>query len=224
MKIIALHGDDIQRSYLRLKKFIDTARERSWEIEFIDDSPQSFEEILTASSLFGNERFFILKNVKKLTKKELSWLNKKYNDLLGNLIIYSETPLSATLVKDLPKDTKFEEFKLPVLLWNFLDKLAPGNSSGLVVTFHKIIEKSPPEFVFSLMARQIRDLYWIKIDPSSRAFPPWRASKLKSQASTFTISQLKTLLNEMAILDIKVKTSKTDLVSSLDLLILKHLE
>jgi len=224
MKIIVLHGDDTQKSYLRLKKFIDTARERSWEIEFIDDPTINFEEILSGNSLFGNERIFILRNVKKVSKKQFEWMNKNYKNLSGNLIIYNEGTLGVTVLKELPKDSKIEEFKLPVLLWNFLDRIAPGNPSNTLVTFHKIIEKSPPEFVFTLIARQIRDLYWIKADPNSSAFPSWRASKLKSQASLFTIEKLQTLLNELSLLDIKVKSSKTDLVSSLDLLIIKHLE
>lgn len=40
MKIIILHGDDNVKSYERLKKFIDTARNRSWEVSFLDESPE----------------------------------------------------------------------------------------------------------------------------------------------------------------------------------------
>jgi DNA polymerase III delta subunit len=69
MKIIVLHGEDTNKSYERLKKFINVAKERSWEVDFLDDSNLSIKENLSSSSLFGGERFFILKDIKKLGKK-----------------------------------------------------------------------------------------------------------------------------------------------------------
>ena len=224
MKIIILHGDDSEKSYSRLKKFIDVAKERSWEVAYIDESNQSFDEILSASSLFGGEQFFILKDVKKLGKKDFEWLNKKNAELSGNLIVYNEGTLSATALKSFPNDAKIEEFKLPVLLWNFLDSLVPGSGEVSVKTLHKIIERQPVEFIFSLIAKHLRDLYWVKTDAASTGFPPWKVGKLKSQASKFSTEKLKEIIGLLAEIDLEVKTSKADLVSELDLLLLKHLE
>lgn len=223
MKIIVLHGDDTVKSYERLKKFIDTARGRSWEVSFLDESTSPLTENLSAVSLFGAERFFILRDVKRLGKKELTWLNKKYKELAGNFIIYSETALNQTFLKSLP-EPKIEEFKLPKILWSFLELLHPGAGASSVRQFHKVIETEPPEFIFSLLARQFRDLYWVKTDPTSSGFPSWRIGKLKNQASRFTEQKLKELIGQMSEIDIKVKTSKADLISELDLLILKQLE
>lgn len=224
MKIIILHGDDTVKSYARLQKFVDVARERSWEVAYLDDSSQSFEESLSANSLFGGERFFILKDIKKLGKKETTWLNKKYADLSGNLIIYHEGILNVTFIKSLPKESKIEEFKLPVLLWNFLDGLIPGSAEKSIKTLHKIIEKQPIEFVFSLIAKQFRDLYWTKIGANSTQIPGWKLSKLKTSASKFSEEKLKEIIELLSEIDIKVKTSRTNLIDELDLLILKHLE
>lgn len=224
MKIIILHGDDTGKSYARLKKFIDVARSRSWEVAYMDESDQGLEEILSSPSLFGNERFFILKNVKRLGKKESAWLNKKYTRLSGNLIVYNEGTLNASALKSFPKETKIEEFKLPVLLWNFLDNLIPGRGDFSVKTLHKILEKSPVEFVFSIIARHLKDLYWMKADAASAGFPFWKINKLRSQAAKFSENDLKTLIDKLSEIDYRVKTSKTDLASELDLLLLKHLE
>lgn len=224
MKIIILHGDDTGKSYARLKKFIDVARSRSWEVAYMDESDQSFEEMLSASSLFGNERFFIFKDVKKLGKKEFAWLNKKYTELSGNLIVYNEGTLNASALKSFPKEAKIEEFKLPVLLWNFLDNLIPGRGDLSVKSLHKILEKSPVEFVFSIIARHLKDLYWVKVDAASGGFPFWKINKLKSQAAKFSEDDLKNLIDKLSEIDYQVKTSKTDLASELDLLLLKHLE
>jgi len=224
MKIIILHGDDIEKSYSRLKKFIDVAHSRSWEVSYIDESDRKIEEILSASSLFGSEQFFILKDIKLLGKKEISWLKKKTSELSGNLIIYHDGSLSAGILKSFPDEAKIEEFKLPVLLWNFLDNIVPGRGDYSVRMLHKILEKHPVEFVFSLIAKHLRDLYWVKSGVSSAGFPFWKINKLKSQASSFSSEKLKFLIDLMARIDYDVKTSKADLTSELDLLLIKHLE
>lgn len=230
MKIIVLHGDDTGKSYERLQKFIETAKARNWEVSYLDENALSIQENLSESSLFGNERFFILRDIKKLGKKEIEWIKKQYATLSGNLIIYSEGNLPAGFIKSLPKDTKnghtvvIEEFKLPVLIWNFLDSITPGNSKYLLKSLHKIIEKEPVEFIFTLIARQFRDLYWVTVDPKSMEIPTWRSSKLKMQSSKFSEEKLKEIISQLTEIDLMVKTSKTDLLSALDLLIIRQLE
>ncbi len=224
MKVVILHGDDTEKSYERLKKFVDVAKKRSWEVAYIDDSSQSFEEVLSSSSLFGNERFFILKDIGRFTKKDSEWLKKNYINLAGNLIIYSDKGLNATAIKSFPSDAKIEEFKLPVLLWNFLDGLYQDNSKREIQLLHRIIEKHPVEFVFSLIAKHFKELYWVRVDAVSSGFPFWKINKLKSQASKFTSKKLSEIIEKMAQIDYEVKTSKVDLISKLDLLIIKQLE
>ena len=217
MKIIILHGEDIEKSYSRLKKFIDTARSRSWEVTYVDEAPGRISDQLSAISLFGSEQFFILKDIKKLTKTDLSWLDKRYLNLPGNLIIYHEGVLPVTFIKSLPKDVKIEEFKLPKIIWAFLDNMN-------IKDFHKVIEKEPPEFVFALIAKQFRDLYWVKQSSGSSSLPSWKVSKLRSQASRFDESVLAQIIEELAKIDTDVKTSKADLVSSLDLMFTKYIQ
>lgn len=224
MKIIVLHGDDTVKSYERLKKFIETAKERSWEVSYLDESTQSLQENLSSPSLFGNERFFILRDIKHLGKKEVGWISKKYKELPGNLIIYHEGIINPSTLKSLPKDITVEEFNLPVLVWKFLEGLLSNKAEESVRLLHKIIEKEPPEFIFSLIARHFRDLYWSKVDPASMLFPTWKISKLKSQSSKFSEEQLRKVIGILSDVDIDVKTSKADLLSSLDLMILKQLE
>jgi DNA polymerase III delta subunit len=109
-------------------------------------------------------------------------------------------------------------------LWNFLDGLYPGNSERSVKQLHKLIEREAPEFIFTLIAKLFRDLYWAKIDDKSLPYPSWRAGKLKLQSSKFSPEQLKDIISQLAEIDIKVKTSKAEILSELDLLIIKQLE
>lgn len=201
MKIIVLHGDDEKKVYARLSKFIETARKRSWEVTFLDDSNLSIQESLSGTSLFEAERFFILRDIKKLGKKEIEWLNKKVNDLSGNLIIYHEGTIGALILKSLPKETTVEEFKLPKLIWGFLDLIKPGNSIQIVKTFHKIIETEAPEFIFAMIVWKLKKNYLTKPSP-----------------------EIAKMINDMAIIDFEVKTGKANLVSSLDLMFIKSLE
>lgn len=224
MKIIVLQGDDEKKLYERLTKFIETAKARSWEVAYLDDKQLSVQEQLSSTSLFGVDRFFIIRDITRLGKKELEWIGKKLDELSGTLIIYHEGTISQLILKALPKETKTEEFKLPVILWNFLDNLYPGNSERSIKQFHQIIEKQAPEFIFTLIAKLFRDLYWVKTDEGSLPYPIWRVGKLKPQASKFTINNLQLIINKLAEIDIKVKTSRSDLVSELDLLIIKQLK
>ena len=224
MKIIVLHGDDEKRRYERFTKFIETAKSRSWEVTYLDELQLPIQEQLSSSSLFGAERFFILRDFKKLGKKVLVWIGKNIKNLPGNLIIYHEGYIPQTVLKSLPGGSKIEEFKLPVLLWNFLDSIYPGNSIKVVKQFHKLIEKEAPEFIFTLIAKLMRDLYWVKKNPETLPYPDWRVGKLKGQSSKFSVDELKHLIEKLTEIDILVKTSKSDLVTELDLLIIKQLE
>jgi DNA polymerase III delta subunit len=212
MKIIVLHGEDSLKSFDRLTKFIESAKNRGWEV-ITDEFPNT-------PSLFGNDRLIIYRDYKLLSKNDI----KNFDKFDGTLVIYHDDNLTVTFLKTLPKDTKIEEFKLPVILWNFLDGLYPGNSERSIKVFHQIIERDAPEFVITLIARLFRDLYWVKVDVATLPYPSWRVGKLKSQAFHFTNSLLTDLLNNLSDIDIKVKTSKADLVSELDLMIIKQLK
>jgi DNA polymerase III delta subunit len=75
-----------------------------------------------------------------------------------------------------------------------------------------------------MLGRHLRDLYWVSIDTKSNQFPDWRLSKLKFQVEKFSPPKIKQIISELGDIDILVKSSKTDLLTALDLLIVKQLE
>lgn len=224
MKIVLLHGDDEQKSYERLQKFIETAKARSWEVVYLDDTSLSFVEALRSRSLFGGERFFILKDVKKIGKRESEWLIKNAEKAEGNLVIYHSGVAPAALLKVIPASAKVEEFKLPRLIFQFLDAFVPKNAKKAIGLLHDVVKNQPPEFIFSLLARHIRDLYWVSTDAKSLPYPNWRVGKLREQAGKFKVNQLTELIKRLSEIDIEVKTSNAELIPSLDLLIATRLE
>lgn len=205
MKVIILHGDHFLKSYQRLQKFLETARKRNWEIlnDQIDLTP----------SLFGQERLYVIRKYRLFGPKEIKNLTK----FPGTLVIYHEGIIPPTFIKSLPEPKKIEEFKLPKIIWGFLD-------SPSAQLLHKVIRQEPIEFVFTLLAKRFRDLYWVKTAPETIPYPAWQVAKLKKQALCFTQDKLKKIIEKLSEIDLKAKTSKADLLSSLDLLFLTKLE
>ena len=206
MKIIVLHGDYTTKLYERLTKFIEAAKKRGWEI--VND------EISQTPSLFNIERLTIVRKYNLISpRKDIPNILK----IPGTLVIYNEGTIPQTFLKELPKETKIEEFKLPKLIWNFLDNIS-------VKLLHEVIKTEPIEFVFSVLAKRFRDLYWAKIDVRSMIYDSWRKTKLLRQAKKYTTREVVQVINKLAEIDVRVKTSKADLISELDLLLIKSLE
>lgn len=141
MRIIVLHGDDVDRSYKRLQVFVDEAKKRNWKI-----TDYNFDEI-TNQSLFGEECFYILKDYKLLDKETIKKL-KRYS---GNLIVYTTGLHPAVHLKMLNAD-KTEKFELPILLWKFLDNMTV---SGL----HELIKTQAIEYILAMIAWKLKDKY-----------------------------------------------------------------
>ena len=205
MKIIVLHGDYTTKLYERLKKFIETAKKRGWEI--LND------EISQTPSLFNIERLTIVRKYNLISRKDIPNILK----IPGTLVIYNEGNIPQTFLRQLPKETKVEEFKLPKIIWNFLDNIS-------VKLLHEVIKNEPVEFVFSVLSKRFRDLYWIQVSPKNLPYQSWQLNRLKNQSKKFSLENLKEIINKLAEIDIKVKTSKADLISELDLLLIKSIE
>jgi len=140
MKIIVLHGDNTEKSYARLTKFIKEAKKRGWEIvnEKIEDTP----------SLFGTEKLIIIRDYKILQKKELKQIEK----ITGYLVVYHQGNVLQTFLKTLPKDTKIEKFELPILIWKFLDNMT-------VSSFHELLKTNAPEYLFAMIVWKLKQRY-----------------------------------------------------------------
>lgn len=142
-------------------------------------------------------------------------------DLFGegdaSSLLWYPTALSQTAIQKFPKGTKFEKFDLPKRLFSLLENIGSKNSLSLS-------REEPRELVFAMIARQIRDIYWVLADEKTLTYPSWRISKLKKQANFFTISRLRGLIKTLANLDLGVKTGKVDLPTAIDLVLAQSLK
>lgn len=225
MKLIVVHGDHVVESRERLQKFTEVARKRGWEIERIYDNTKNLKEVLVSNSLFNKDRLVIIENFKLINKGGFDWLKKNTKKIDGNVVIYHEGELSKTALKKIPNPEKVEEFKLPKLIWTFLDSIYPDNAKHALVLLHELIENEPVGFVFALLSSHMRDVYWAKVAPETIPYPSWRVGKLKSQARKFSSEDdIAELIEELAQADIKAKTSQDNLTDSLDFIIASELE
>lgn len=225
MKVILLHGDHSLDSYNRLQRLIQVAKERGWEIIKIGSSDDlSLPEKFTASYLFEGERLIVLENLAKIKKADLDWFRKNIRRLSGTTIIYHGNTITNNLLKLIPKATKTEVYKLPKLIFKFLESFWPGNSIDSVNLLHEVIKRESPEFVFNLLSRHLRDLSWVMLDKNSMPYPDWRISKLTQQAKRFENGKIVELIKTFANVDIEVKTSKANIIDSLDFIIASELE
>jgi len=225
MKILVIHGEHTLNCYHRLQEIILKSKKNGWNIERISsNSTLSLSEKLSAGNLFQRDVLYVLQDLEKVSKRDLNWLKKKSKKLEGFLVILIKRKALKTQLNLLPEGFKIEEFQLTRYLWKFLDSIIPGNSKKVIELLHIVLKVEPVEFIFSLLAKQIRDLYWVKIDEKNLPYPAWRVGKLKSQARSFKKGQLKKIIQDLSEIDIKAKTSKVSLTDSLDFLFATHLE
>lgn len=224
MNLIVIHGDYVAASYKRLNKLVEVAKKRTWEIKKITaNNKLRFSEQVSSKSLFEKESLYIFDQITKLPEKELRWLKNNEKNLYLNFVIYHPNFIPAKILRLLPKH-KIEEFKLPKLIWNFLDSFYPENSQKCLNLLHQVCESEPVEFVLALLSRRLKDLYIVKIDPQDLDYAPWRISRLKTQSEKFTKGLIKDTISALARADVEAKQSKLPLLTSLDLIITSKLE
>jgi len=224
MKIIAIHGDHTTKSYSRLQKLIEIAKTRDWDINRLSDNKLSVSEQLVGKTLFEKETLYVLDDIRKLKPSDVKWIGKKEKQIEGTFIVFHKGNIHKRLIDSMSKSVVIEHFKLPKKIFYLMDTLYPGNKENIIKLLKEVQETEPNEFIFALIAKHIRDLYWVKADPNTLNLPSWRLNKLRTQADKFSKDKLKSLLSMLSIIDVRSKTSKDDLGSLLDLLILTQLE
>ena len=222
MKIFVIHGDNEVRARLRLKELLIEAQKKGLSIQKITSNEELFGGKLSSSGLFG-ENIILIENPASFSKKDLGIVLKS-KKAIGNIIFFHRGYLAKGFLDIVPDEAEIEEFKLPKTIYKFLDSFYPGNSRNALFLLHSLSKNDPEGLVLHLLARQLRDLYLIKENPKSLSYPEWRILKLAHVSEKFTKEKLANLIKELAKIDIAIKTSKEDLISSLDLLIVTELE
>lgn len=233
MKILVIHGDNTVKSYDKYRSVVESSKGKGWEIKSLAESDDfNISENLVSVSLFAEKVLYCLDDFNKLKKRDFDWLKKNNAILEGFFLIYKNGVITKTALKKLPKEANIEEFALPKLIWKFLDSIYPKNAKVYYNLLKQVTQTEPYELVFHLIARHLRDLYMVKLEPSptgrkssgTSAYPSWRISKLKRQSSKFKAGKLEKLIRDLAEADKKVKRSKEKLSNLLAFVLVSNLE
>jgi len=222
--IYIYHGEDNSTSRLSYIDHLKVLKTKGYEIVPIigkELTSELLETNLSSNSLFGNLRALAIENFFSLSKsKEREDLVEKISKYKETIVFWEPKDLSKTVFAKSPFFT-FKNFKLPQVLFNFLDSIVPKKPKENLSMLQKTIEYIEEGYIFAMMARQIRLLILAK-DKCLDSMLPWQSGKLYKQAENFEMKKLITIYNKILEIDYLEKTSQTpfSLFSQLQILMM----
>ena len=223
--MIILHGDHQPDSRKRLVELMDAAQAAQQNIAARDadsTTPDEIYAILGRESLFGQTELVVIEGLHSLPtgnkRKELTGILAEHSQN-PNVILWEKKSLSATQLKKFPK-AQVQEFKIAKQLFVWLDSLSPqADKSRLIKLFHQVSDQESSELGFLMLARQLRLLIQTKEGIKPPAGAPFMITKLRRQASFFSMPQLLNLHTQLLDIDVRQKTGQAhlDLQAELDL-------
>lgn len=211
--ITIIHGDDVASSrqfFMTMKnKFPDAV---SLPIE--ETTVTALTQIFEGGSLFEESKIVFFENfLSKLGKKKDSSGVLEYIKTHASHDIYFWEGKSLTPgVINQFKGAINQQFKLPQVLFRFLDQIMPGNKYA-VALFHEALQTADVEIIFYMIVRHFRLLLALtntgkeQID-EVKNMPPWQKTKLQKQASLFTKDDLVQLYLSLFTIDHHQKTGQ----------------
>jgi DNA polymerase III delta subunit len=201
--IILLHGDHIESSRAELNKLRAEAKDR--EVRRVEgrglDTAMLIQS-LESSSLFGGSTLIIVEQLfgklgRQLKKiSEYAAIISKAGDE-SDIILWEDRELSPGAIKQLGAKAQIKLFKMPVLIFQFLDSIQPNSSKIMVNLFEKLTQSEAPELVFAMLIKRVRQLISIHAGQSPSGLAPWQVGRLTTQAKGFTMDELVLLYKKL---------------------------
>lgn len=214
--ITLIHGDDTiaSRNFFitEKQKYPDSIINNAKDLEKFD-----LIELMQPRNLFFEKQAVFIENL--FSKKELL---KELKDSRTDIFLWEGKEVSTIELNKLKTDIKL--FKLPQMLFSFLDSIRPGSLQN-VSLFRKVLSNTSEDMVFYMLIRQFRLLLAVS-DPKEgideiKRLAPWQRSKLLRQAGLFSKEELKKIYNKLYKIDLSLKTGETEsLAPSIDFLLL----
>ena len=228
--ITVIHGDATNESREYFLK-IRTTFQNLLSLEGQNITADVLINFFSGGNLFFEEKNLAIENLLSKNKagKNLDGLAAILNEHEGksNIIMWEEKEVSQKNLSLFPK-ASIQIFKIPKLIFNFLDNLKPGNGENLILIFQKLLENTPVEIILYMMVRQFRFLIAVSSSDKSdtieelRKMAPWQKGKLERQAVFFGQGRLINLYDKLYNIDLSGKTGALSmpLASAIDFLLL----
>ena len=228
--ITIIHGDSIDESreyFLKIRATFQNILSLGGQNIIKEDLINFF----SGGNLFFEEKNLAIENLFSENKagKNLDELIAILNEheRKSNIILWEGKEVSQKNLSLFPK-ASIEIFKIPKLIFNFLDNIKPGNGENLIVVFHKLLENTPTEAILYMMVRQLRFLIAVtssdksdKIEELSK-IAPWQRGRFERQAVFFGQGRLITLYHKLYNIDLSSKTGTLNMpmADAIDFLLL----
>lgn len=225
MKLIVLHGDNQVESRKRLSFFVAAAKKKGFDVRRLEGKGLAPNDLLLAGrsqSLLGDNVLVVVEDFLAANKRASDFFVGTQHNSEATFVFWEGKPLSPLILKKLSSGAKVEEFKIPRIIFKFLESLASGNTKASLELFHAALKEGQEEFIFTMLSRQIRLLIWAKEDPESLNLPSWQKTRLLKQAEKISGVQLRLIHEKLLEIDRENKKSQLPegLSASLELLLL----
>lgn len=210
-----IHGDNIEAARNKLLELKTAAKNK--EVRTLNGKrmdPNATVQALESSSLFGGDVLVIVEGFISTAKKR----EKSFGIILSQLVaaaktidvvLYEEKEVEKGTLAKLGDNTEIYLYKIPVVIFQFLDSLRPGNAKTSLTLFAQVAAHEPAEIVFALLIRRIRHLMELSDGLIPEGLQGWQADRLTSQARHFTIDKLVVMHTSLLDIDIAVKTGSS---------------
>ena len=194
--ITLLHGDNVETSRAELLRLKKQTQGEVRQLHGPTLGETELIEALEAASLFGKEKLVVIENLLsglKRKPKNLELLVKRLTSRAADthIILWENREISETSLKPLGSKLNVKLFKVPPLIFQFLDSLRQGNPKMPLTLFEKILNsQQSPELIFALIVRRVRLLIIIKDNLRPPTLGEWQFARLTSQAKLFTMEKL----------------------------------
>lgn len=224
--MLIIHGEHTVKSRERLGSILQAAHAQNQDVVRLvakELTPALVEETLASTSLFGTEKLIVIEELHSLPKSaKKDALIEQLSDVGDTpVVLWEKRQLTPTMLKKF-KNATAEEFKSSSVLFRWLDGFgSTANKTQQLKELQEIYNQDGAEFLFAMLARQVRLLISVKDDGNVKG-APFMITKLKKQASSFTLEKLLAIHKNLLDIDHAQKTSgsRLTLQQQLDLLVL----
>jgi DNA polymerase III delta subunit len=213
--ITLLHGDYVEASRRELLHLRNSYRDTEIrELNSANTDESSLIQALESHSLFNTKSVVIIENIFgkmgrkiKLIEKMASIIRKSGSQT--DIILWEDREIGKTVISSLGPSTKIILFKIPPLIFKFLDNLIPNNRQILIHLFSDLQSQDAPELIQTMIVRRIRLLIQLCDHFIPPGLPSWQTAKLTSQSRHFTLKKLLLMYKRLLDIEYAVKSGNS---------------
>lgn len=212
--ITLLHGsfsEASRREFIRRKDEAKVKDIRSLDGRTLDQG--ALTQALESHSMFGSDTIVFIENLFGKLGRKVKLIEQLCHILTSagtsvDIILWENKEMGATVLKSLP-GADVEQFKIPSVIFQILDGLAPSGSPRILPLYTTLVQTEAPELIFAMIARRIRQLIQIQDGVIPEGMQGWQATRLTRQAKLFTMDRLLSMYKRLLDMEFSIKNGSS---------------